>query len=101
MGRDDDDERDDDERDAGKASAFAVDPTRELDEVLGDLEGLLKNGDVVEALTKRNINSSLALVAIHALRSYLEGDKAAAAEDFSTVGEEIAARLAQSRGAHN
>jgi hypothetical protein len=70
----------------------------ELDAVLGELEALLKNGDVIGALSERGINTSLALVAASALRSYLAGKKAEAAEDFATVAEEIQARLAVGRG---
>lgn len=71
-----------------------IDPTAELNETLDDLEGLLKNGDVIGALTVRHVNASLALLAVDALRAYLADRKADAAEDFSTVAEEIRARLA-------
>ena len=73
-----------------------LDPRAEITAVLDDLESLLKNGDVIGALTNRGINSSLALVALDGLRSYLAGDKAAAADDLGTVAEEIRARLAAS-----
>lgn len=79
--------------DEGHLRIGEVDPTGELEEVLSDLEALLKNGDVVGALTSRGVNASLALLGIHALRAYLVGDKREAAEDFSTVAEEIGARL--------
>jgi len=62
---------------------------RELGGALDDLEALLKNGDVVSALTARGINASLALVAASGLRAYLTGDKTTAHEDFATVAEEI------------
>jgi hypothetical protein len=71
-----------------------VDPTREIGELFDDLEALLKNGDVIEALTARDINASLALLAADALRAYLSNRKEEAAEDFATVAEEIRARLA-------
>ncbi len=77
---------------------IALDPSGEIDAVLGDLEALLKNGDVMSSLADRGINTSLALVAASALRSYLAGKKAEAAEDFATVAEEIQARLAVGRG---
>ena len=77
---------------------ITLDSSRELDAVLGDLEELLKNGDVMSTLSERGINTSLALVAASALRSYLAGKKAEAAEDFATVAEEIQARLAVGRG---
>jgi hypothetical protein len=70
-----------------------IDPDRELDAVLGDLEALLKSGEVIGALTLRGINGSLALVAAGALRAYLAGKKAEAADDFVTVGEEIRGRI--------
>jgi hypothetical protein len=70
-----------------------VDPFHELDAVLDDLEALLKNGEVIGALTSRGINGSLALVAAGGLRAYLEGRKADAAEDLATAAEEIRARI--------
>ena len=77
---------------------IALDPSGEIDAVLGDLEALLKNGDIMSTHADRGINTSLALVAASALRSYLAGKKAEAAEDFATVAEEIQARLAVGRG---
>ncbi|WP_437679278.1 hypothetical protein [Sorangium sp. So ce131] len=71
-----------------------IDPGPEIAAVFDDLETLLKNGDVVGALTVRGINASLALLAADALRAYLAGRKAEAAEDFATVAEEIRGRLA-------
>ena len=79
-------------------TAIKLEPSGELDAVLGELEALLKNGDIMSALSERGINTSLALVAASALRSYLAGKKAEAAEDFATVAEEIQARLAVGRG---
>jgi hypothetical protein len=66
---------------------------RELEEVLEDLETLLKNPDVGATLTARGINTSLALLIADALRAYLRGKKEDAAEDLGTAAEEIAARL--------
>jgi hypothetical protein len=71
-----------------------VDPNREIDAVLDDLEALLKNGEVIAALTARGINASLALVAAGGLRAYVKGKKADAADDFATAAEEIRGRLA-------
>ena len=71
-----------------------TDPNRELDAVLDDLEALLKNGEVIAALTARGINASLALVAAGGLRAYVKGKKAEAADDFATAAEEIRGRLA-------
>ncbi len=70
---------------------------KELRDVFADLDQLLKNPDVGADLTARGINLSLAIVAADALRAYIDGDKARAAEDFSTVAEEIEARRALSR----
>jgi len=66
---------------------------KELNEVLEELDTLLKNPDVVGVLTSRGINSSLALLIADALRSYLKGDKREASEDLATAAEEIATRL--------
>lgn len=77
--------------------AVAMDPRADFKRLLGELEWLLKDGSVVAALTNRNINASLALTAIDGLRAYLlDDDKAQAAQDFSTVAEEIFGRLAAS-----
>jgi len=73
-----------------------IDPRAELAAIFDDLETLLKNGDVIAALTSRGINASLALLAAHALRAYLADQKAEAADDFATVAEEIRGRLAAS-----
>jgi hypothetical protein len=66
----------------------------ELDGLFDEIDTLLKNVDVIGALTERGVNTSLAITAADALRAYLKGDKAQAAEDFAMVGEEIASRLA-------
>src|SRR5215203_3439268 len=75
-----------------------IDPTGEITTVLDQMELLLKKGDVVEALTSRSVNSSLALLAVQGLRAYLSGGKSDASDDFGTVAEEIRARL-QAAGA--
>jgi hypothetical protein len=67
---------------------------KELDEVFEDLVTLLKNPDVGTALAERGVNTSLAIVAAEGLQAYVSGDKARAHEDFATVAEEIAARMA-------
>src|SRR5262245_35077703 len=84
---------DDDEHDVSLGKTPAIDPSREIASVMDELEDLLKNGDVVEALSNKGVNASLALTAIDGLRSYLEGRKAEAAEDLGIVAEEIRARL--------
>jgi len=70
---------------------------KELREVFEDLDVLLKNPEVGAALTARGVNVSLAIVAAEALVAYVEGDRERAAEDFDTVAEEIATRLAASK----
>jgi hypothetical protein len=72
-------------------------PLGEIREVLGELDTLLKNPDVGAALADRGINISLALVGVEGLRAYLEGDKARAAEEWSTAAEEVSSRLARGR----
>lgn len=78
-------------------SDISLDPLAELDAVLDDLDSLLKNGEVIGALTTRGINASIALVAVTGLRAYLKGQKADAAEDLGTAAEEIRGRLAVSK----
>lgn len=87
---------DDDEQDRRPGAVGGIDPGPEIAAVFDDLEALLKNGDVISALTSRGINASIALLAVHALRAYLADRKADAAEDFATVAEEIRGRLAAS-----
>jgi hypothetical protein len=65
----------------------------ELDDLLAELDLLLKNPDAGAALAEKGVNVSLALVAADGLRAYLHGDKARAAEELGTAAEEIAARL--------
>lgn len=74
-------------------SAAHIDPSDEIEAVLGELNDLLKNGDVGTALAVKGINASVALLAAQALSSYLRGEKAQAAEDFQAVSEEIRDRL--------
>jgi hypothetical protein len=72
-------------------------PLGELGLVLGELDTLLKNPDVGAALAERGVNISLALVGVEGLRAYLAGEKERAAEEFSTLAEEVTARLAVAR----
>jgi len=65
----------------------------ELDEVLDDLDVLLKNQEIGALLTERGVNTSLAIVIADGLRAYIEGKKEEAADDLGTAAEEIAARL--------
>lgn len=69
---------------------------KELFEVLDDLVTLVKTPEAGAELAARGLNVSLAIVAAEGLAAYLHGDKERAAEDLTTVGEEIAARLASS-----
>jgi len=71
---------------------------REIDDLFDELDTLLKNPEVGAALTEAGVNTSLAMVAADGLRAYLHGDRARAADDLTTVGEEIAARLSRKEG---
>lgn len=75
-------------------SAAHLDPTNEIESLLGELDDLLKNGEVTAALSEKGVNASLALLASQALAAYLRAEKAQAAEDFQTVAEEILDRIA-------
>ena len=70
---------------------------KELDDVFEDLDSLLKNPEVAGELIANGVNTSLAIVAAEALKAYLGGNKAQAAEDFEMVAEEISSRLVASR----
>ena len=65
---------------------------KEIDDVLDDLDALLKNPDVGAALADKGVNISLAMTAAYGLRAYLRGDKATAIEDLGMAADEIAAR---------
>jgi hypothetical protein len=67
---------------------------KKIEQLLDEIDSLLKKPDVGATLTERGINTSLALCIASGLRAYLEGKKAQAAEDLGTAAEEIAARLA-------
>lgn len=73
-------------------------PIDELMDVLSEVETLLKNPDVEQALAAKGVNTSLAMVALDGFRAYLSGDKARAAEDLGTFAEEVAGRLALASG---
>lgn len=83
--------------------AMSEDPTtalpkivlRELEEVLDELDTLLKSNALGDALSERGVNISLALTAAAGLRAYLRGDKANAIADLGTAAEEIAARVSE------
>lgn len=86
------------ERTIDNGVEVTLDPSREIGAVMDDLESLLKNGEVIGALTGRGVNASIALLAIEGLRHYLQNNKVEAADDFATVAEEIRGRLAASSG---
>lgn len=71
----------------------SVDPTKEIEALLGELDDLLKSGDVATALAERGVNGSVALLASQGLAAYLRGEKAQAAEDLQAAAEEIRDRL--------
>jgi hypothetical protein len=70
----------------------------ELDDVIDELEVLLKTPEVGAALVERGVNVSLALVLADGVRAYLAGDKAKALLELGTATDEIAARMARARG---
>lgn len=67
-----------------------------LDDLLDELDAVLKKADVNGYLNENGINASLALLIADGLRAYLKGQKREAAEDLGTAAEEIAARLEMS-----
>ena len=70
----------------------------ELSDLFLELEGMLKNPEVGEILAGRGVNISLAITAADGLHAYLRGEKAKAAEELATAAEEIASRMAASKG---
>ncbi len=83
----------DEDDDVLGAAMGALDPSKEMNVLLEEMVTLLKNPDVVAALTARGVNASLALLAVDGLAAYLTGDKQQAADDLRTVAEEIEGRL--------
>ena len=71
-------------------------PLDEIESVFEDLETLLKNPDVIAALTEKGVNTSLAMLAMDGLHAYLKNDKAKAVEDLTHFTEEVAARAKES-----
>jgi hypothetical protein len=70
----------------------------EIDDVFEELEELLKNPDVGAELADRGVNVSLAMTLADGVRAYLHGDKEKALLELGTATDEIAARMARSRG---
>lgn len=60
--------------------------------LLDEVAKLLKDPQLSFDFGRRGVNTSLALTAVQGLVAYLEGNKARAAEDLSTVADEIRAR---------
>jgi hypothetical protein len=94
---DDDDTNDDLLKTVQMHAAGGIALTHEIEMVLGELDDLLKNGDLVSSLAEKGVNASVALLASQALAAYLRGDKAQAADDFQAVAEEIRDRLSLSK----
>jgi hypothetical protein len=61
-------------------------------QLMDEVMALLKDPQLSFDFGRRGVNTSLALTAVQGLIAYLEGNKARAAEDFSTVADEIRAR---------
>jgi hypothetical protein len=70
----------------------------EIDDVFEELEELLKNPDVGAELADRGVNVSLAMTLADGVRAYLHGEKEKALLELGTATDEIAARMARSRG---
>ncbi len=71
-------------------------PLNELDDLLDELDQLLKNVDVGSELAKKGVNTSLAMTLAYGLRAYVHGDKEQALLELGTATDEIAARMAGS-----
>ena len=69
----------------------------ELDEVLDELDTLLKDPDVGAQLADKGVNISLAMTLAEGLRAYVNGDKDKALLELGTAIEEIASRTARMR----
>lgn len=63
-----------------------------LTRLLGEVESLLKHPSVEVELSRRGVNSSIAIIATQGLSAYVEGNLRRAAEDLGTAAEEITAR---------
>ena len=72
---------------------MAKTPLNELDELLDELDQLLKNPDVGSELAAKGVNTSLAMTLAYGLRAYVHGDKEQAVLELGTATEEIAARM--------
>lgn len=79
-------------------SESPFDPYKELDAVFEELDTLLKNPEVGAVLAAKGVNISLAMTLAEGVRAYVHGDKQKAMLELSTATDEIAARMARSRG---
>jgi hypothetical protein len=61
--------------------------------MLEEVEAMLKDVQLAMDFGRRGVNTSLALVGVQGLMAYLRGEKARAADDLSTVADEIRSRL--------
>jgi hypothetical protein len=61
-------------------------------DLLEELEREVKGHDFEVDAAGKKVNSSFVILAVQALRAYLQGEEASAAEDFETLGVEIRAR---------
>jgi hypothetical protein len=77
---------------------MAKSPLSELDDVLDELDVLLKNPDVGAELAEKGVNTSLAMTLAYGLRAYVHGEKEKALLEIETATDEIAARMARKRG---
>jgi hypothetical protein len=68
----------------GRAAAIAL---------LEEVEALVKDPHMALDFGRQGINTSLAMLGVQGLISYLAGNKLRASEDLATVAEEIRARL--------
>lgn len=62
-------------------------------ELLENVSALLKDPHLGFEFASRGVNTSLALLAVEGIIAYLEGNKRRAADDLSTVADEIKARI--------
>ena len=64
-----------------------------LQDLLDELDGVLKKPEVSLYLNEKGVTTGIALLIADGLRAYLQGKKEDAADDLGTAAEEIAARL--------
>jgi hypothetical protein len=70
----------------------------ELEDVFEELDTLLKNPEVGAELAAKGVNVSLAMTLADGVHAYINGDKDKAILELSTATDEIAARMARSKG---